>query len=121
MISLVGPILVLLLFLWLVSGLARGQSGRARWVKATALIAAFRLGVLWVLLLLHWRAALGLWAVPFIMVLLPEGFLLPRNQVWTFGIALIASVLVMIGSVVWAGATFAVLRLCRGKRSLAHR
>ena len=49
------------------------------------------------------------------MVLLPEGFLLPRDQVWTFGTALIASVLVMIGSVGWAGATLAVLKLCRGE------
>jgi hypothetical protein len=113
MISLVAPILVLLLSLWLVSRLTRGQSWRALWVKATALIAAFRLGVLWVLLLLHWREALGLWAVPLIMVLLPEGFLLPRNQVWTSGAAFIASVLVMIGSVMWAGATLAVLGLCR--------
>jgi hypothetical protein len=117
MISLVGPLLVLLLFLWLVSRLARGQSGRALWVKATALIAAFRLGVLWVLLLLHWRGALGLWGVPLILVLLPEGFLLPRNQVWTFGTALIASLLVMIGSMVWAGATLAVLRLGRGREA----
>lgn len=114
MISLVGPILVLLLSLWLVSRLARGQSGRALWVKATAFIAAFRLDRAMGLLLLHWRDALGLWAVPLIMMLLPEGFRLPRNQVWTSGTALIASVLVMIGSVVWAGATVAVLRLCPG-------
>jgi hypothetical protein len=120
MISLVAPILVFLLFLWLASALARGQSGRALWVKAVAFVAAFRLAVLWVLLLLHWRDALGLWAVPFIMVLLPEGFLLPRNQVWTSGTALIASVLVMIGSVVWAGATVAVLTLCRGGASLTR-
>ena len=114
MISLIGPILVLLLFLWIVSRLARGQSGRTGLVKVTAFIAAFRLAVLWVLLLLHWREALGLWALPLIMVLLPEGFLLPRNQVWTAGTALIASVLVMIGSVVWAGAMLAVLKLCQG-------
>jgi hypothetical protein len=115
MISLLAPILVFLLFLWWVSRLARGQSGRALWVKAAAFIAAFRLGVLWVLLLLHWRDALGLWAVPLMMVLLPEGFLLPRNQVWTSGTALTASLLVMIGSAVWAVATLAVLSLCRGR------
>ncbi len=115
MISLVAPILVFLLFLWLVSRLARGQSGRALLVKATALIAAFRLGVLWVVLLFHWREALGLWTIPLIMVLLPEGFLLPRNQVWTSRTALIASVLVLIGSAVWAVATVAVLSLCRAR------
>ena len=86
------------------------------WVEATLLIAAFRLGVLWVLLFLHWRNALGLWAIPLFILLLPEGFLLPRNQVWTWGTALIASVLVMIGSAAWAGATLAVLSLFRARR-----
>jgi hypothetical protein len=119
MISLVAPILVFLLLLWPVSRLPSGQSRRALWVKATALIAVFRLGVLWVLLLLHWRAALGLWAVPLTMVLLPEGFLLPRNQVWTAGTALIASALVMIGSALWAVATLAALSRCRKRGSEA--
>ena len=116
MISLVAPILVFLLFLGLASRLARGQSRRAAWVQATALIAAGRLGVLWLLLLLHWREALGLWAVPLIMVLLPEGFLLPRNQVWTLGPALIASLLVTLGSTLWAVAALAVLSLFRRSR-----
>jgi len=115
MISLAVPILIFLLLLGLVSSLTRGQSGRALWVEAATLIAAFRLGVLWVLLLLHWRQALGLWAVPLTMVLLPEGFLLHRNQVWTYGAALIASVLVMVGSAVWAAATAAVLSLGRAR------
>ena len=115
MISLIAPTVVFLLFVGLASMLARGQSGRALWVEATALIVAFRLGVLWFLLLLHWREALGLWAVPLIMVLLPEGFLLPRNQVWTPGTALIASVLVTIGSAVWAVAALGALSLFRLK------
>jgi hypothetical protein len=67
--------------------------------------------VLWFLLLLHWRGALGLWATPLILVLLPEGMLLPRNQVWTPGSALIASVLVTIGSGLWAAAALVVLSL----------
>jgi hypothetical protein len=113
MISLVAPIVVFLLFLGLAGMLAGGQSGWAVWIKATVLIAAVRLGVLWFLLLLHWREALGLWAVPLIMVLLPEGFLLPRNQVWTPGPALVASLLVTLGSTVWALAALAVMRLFR--------
>ena len=68
MIALLAPILVFLLFLGLVSTLARGQSGWILWAKATALLAAFRLGVLWFLLLVHWRGALGLWAIPLILV-----------------------------------------------------
>jgi hypothetical protein len=60
MISLVAPLLVLLLFLWVISRLAGGQTGRVLLVKATALIAAFRLCVLWVLLFLHWLGALAL-------------------------------------------------------------
>lgn len=83
MIALLGPILVFLLFLGLIRTLARGQSGWVLWAKATVVLAACRLGVLWFLLLLHWRGALGLWAVPLILVLLPEGMLLPRKYVWT--------------------------------------
>ena len=52
MIALVAPILVFLLFLGLVSMLARGQSGWVLGVKASALLVTFRLGVLWFLLLL---------------------------------------------------------------------
>jgi hypothetical protein len=118
MIALVAPILVFLLFLGLVSTLARGQSGWGLWVKATALLVTFRVGVLWFLLLLHWRGALGLWATPLILVLLPEGMLLPRNHVWTPGAALISSVLVTIGSSLWAGAALVVLSLVR-RRSKA--
>jgi hypothetical protein len=117
-IALVAPIMVFLLFLGLVSTLARGQRGWGLWVKATALLVTFRLGVLWFLLLLHWRGALGLWATPLILVLLPEGMLLPRNQVWTPGPALIASVLVTIGSGLWAAAALVVLSLF-GRRSKA--
>ena len=116
MISLMAPILVFLLFLGLAGRLDRGQSGRARWVRATAIIAAVRLGVLGFLLLLHWREALGLWALPLIMVLLPEGFLLPRNQVWTPGSAVLAGVLVAIGSAVWAGIALTASRLLRRRR-----
>ena len=117
MIALVAPILVFLLFLGLVSTLARGQSGWVLWVKATALLATFRLGVLWFLLLLHWRGALGLWATPLILVLLPEGMLLPRNQVWTPAPALLASVLVTIGSGLWAVAALVVLSLFRRNKA----
>jgi len=115
MIALLPPILVFLLFLGLVRTLARGQSGWALWAKATALLVAFRLGVLWFLLVLHWRGALGLWAVPLILVLLPEGMLLPRSHVWTSSGVLIAHALVMIGSGLWAVAALAVLSLFRRK------
>ena len=116
MIALMAPILVFLLFLGLVSLLARDPSGRVLWVKATALLVTIRLGVLWGLLLLHWRGSLGLWAAPLILVLLPEGMLLPRNQGWTAGPALIASVLVAIGSGLWAGAALIVLSPYRRRR-----
>lgn len=112
MIAVMAPIVVFLLFLGLGSTLARG-SGWGSWVKATALLIMCRLGVLWCLLLLHWRGALGLWATPLILLLLPEGMLLPRNQVWTAGPALIASVLVAIGSGLWAVAALIVLSLFR--------
>ena len=118
MIALGAPILVFLLFLGLVSTLVRGQSGWVLGVKATALLVTFCLGVLWFLLFLHWRGDLGLWATPLILVLLREGTLLPRNQIWTAGSALIASVLVTIGSALWAMAALIVLSLFR-RRSKA--
>ena len=110
MISLIAPILVFLLVLWLVARrMARGQTAWRLWLEATALLAGFRLGVLWFLILLHWREALGLWTIPLIVVLLPEGFLLRRDQVWTFSAGIIASALVTIGSALWTVAALAVL------------
>ena len=111
MITVVAPILLFLLFLGLVGNLVQGASRWEAWVKATALIAAIRLGVLSFLLLLHWREALGLWAIPLMMVLLPEGFLLPRNHVWTPSSAVLAGALVAVGSGLWAGAAVLVLSL----------
>ena len=116
MIALLAPILVFLLFLGLVNTLAPGQRGWVLWVKATALLAVFRLAVLWFLLLLHWGGTLGLWAVPLILVLLPEGMLLPRSHVWTSSGVLVAHVLVMIGSGLWAAAVLVVLSLFRLRR-----
>lgn len=98
MIALMASILVFLLFLGLVGNLVQEQSRRVPWLRATAVIAAVRLGVLSLLLLLHWRGALGLWATPSMMVLLPEGFLLPRNHIWTLGSAVLARLLVAVGS-----------------------
>ena len=121
MIALLAPILVFLLSLGLVRTLARGQSGWVLWAQATALLAAFRLGVLWFLLLLHWRGALGLWAIPLILVLLPEGMLLPRSHVWTSSGVLIAHGLVTIGSGLWAFAALAVLNLFRRRAKLEQR
>ncbi len=120
MIAASAVVLTFLLLLWLASTFVAGQSGWVAWVKTTSLIAAVRLGVLWLLLLLHWREALGLWAVPLIMVLLPEGFLLPRNQIWTAGATLIASVLVTLGSTVWAIVVLATLSLFRRRVSLTR-
>jgi hypothetical protein len=57
MISLVAPILGFLLFLGLASTLARGQSGRAAWVQATALIAAVRPSLLVMLGSTLWAVA----------------------------------------------------------------
>ena len=116
MISIVAPILLFLLFLGLVGKLAQGTSRRELWFRATALIGAIRLGVLSFLLLLHWREALGLWAIPLMMVLLPEGFLLPRNHVWTPGSAVLAGALVAVGSGLWAGAAVSVLSLFRRRK-----
>ena len=51
---------------------------------------------------------MGLWATPFLLLLLPEGFLLPRDFAWT----VTRAVLVLVaGTALWAALAVAVLRL----------
>ena len=98
MITLLGPLLLLGLYVALVAGLAARHRGLALWGRAAVIPATVRVGVFWGLLALHWRGTLGLWATPFLLLLLPEGFLLPRHFIWTLPRALLVSGLLVVGT-----------------------
>jgi hypothetical protein len=83
MLTVLAPFLLLALYVGLVAAVGQSERGVALWLKSTVIVAAGRIGLLWVLLALHWRGLLGLWAMPFILLFLPEGLLLPPDFAWT--------------------------------------
>jgi hypothetical protein len=118
MIAILAPLVLFALYVALAACLGRaGDGGVALWWKVTAVAAAGRIGVLWILLALHWRGGLGLWATPFLLLLLPEGFLLPRDFAWTVARAVLVTALLAAGTALWAALAVAVLRLLRGAGS----
>jgi hypothetical protein len=113
MIGLVALVVLLALYVALVACLDRGESGLAHWWKATAIAATIRIGVLWALVVLQWRRALGLWVMPVILVLLPEGLWLPRDFAWTIGRGLLVTALLLAGTALWTAMAVAVVRMFR--------
>ena len=103
MIALVAPIPVLLLFLGLASTLARGQSGWVFWARSRRFSPPFRLGVLWVPAPAPLARSPGPLGDP-----IDPGALAGRDAAASQsslrppGAALVASVLVTIGSGLWA-------------------
>jgi hypothetical protein len=73
-----------------------------------SILALARLGVLWFLLVLYWTEMMQYWHALSLIILLPEGFLLPRNVNWTCDAALLASSVIVAGSFLW---TFLFLRI----------
>jgi hypothetical protein len=113
--GLVALVALLALYLGLVACLGRAESGLAHWRKATAIAAGIRVGVLWALMALHWRGALGLWAIPLILVLLPEGLWLPRDYAWTIGRGMLVTGLLVVGTALWTAIAVAIVGTCRGR------
>jgi hypothetical protein len=114
MIMLLAPLLLFGLYLGLIASLAPRRGGLTLWATATAIAATVRVGVLWSLLTLHWRQTLGLWATPVLLLLLPEGLLLRREFMWTFGRAVLVTGLLIVGTALWTAVAFGVFRLfCR--------
>jgi hypothetical protein len=110
MLTILGPFVLLALYVGLVAAVGQSERGMTLWLKSTVIAAAGRIGLLWVLLALHWRGLLGLWATPFILLLLPEGLLLPPDFAWTVSRALLVTGLLAAGTALWTGLAMAVVR-----------
>ena len=110
MIILLTTFVLLALYVGLVAALGQSERGLALWLKSTVIAAAARIGLLWVLLALHWRGLLGFWAMPFILLLLPEGLLLPPDFAWTVSRGLLVAGLLAAGTALWTGMAMAVVR-----------
>lgn len=121
MIALLAPLALFGLYVALVACLGGTDGGLALWRKATVIAAATRIGLLWILLALHWRGLLGFWAMPFLLLLLPEGMLLPRDFAWTPGLGALVTGLLAVGTALWTALAVAVVRLCRGQARPAAR
>ena len=113
MIILLTTFVLLALYVGLVAALGQSERGPALWLKSTVIAAAARIGLLWLLLALHWQGLLGLWAMPFILLLLPEGLLLPPNFVWTVGRGILVMGLLAAGTALWTGLAMAVVAALR--------
>jgi len=113
MIVLLVPFVLLALYVGLVAAIGQSERGLALWLKSTVIAAAARIGLLWLLLALHWQGLLGLWAMPFILLLLPEGLLLPSNFTWTVGRGILVMGLLAAGTALWTGLAMAVVGALR--------
>jgi hypothetical protein len=116
MITTLALLVALALFLGTAAWCVRRAQGLALWLEVAALAGGVRVAALWLLLGLHWTDRLGLWATPLLLLLLPEGWLLPREAAWSAALALVATALVVAGSLAWSAAALAVLWLVRRAR-----
>jgi hypothetical protein len=113
MIALLGPLLLFTLYVAFVASLPRARGSVAVWRRAAFIAIAVRLGIFWGLLALHWRGALGLWVTPLLLLLLPEGFLLPRDFAWTLPRVMFFTGLLAAGTAVWTAIAVSVVRALR--------
>jgi hypothetical protein len=109
MIVVLAPFVLLALYVGLVAAVGQSERGMTLWLKSTVIAAAARIGLLWLLLALHWRGLLGLWALPFIVLFLPEGLLLPPDFGWTPGRGMLVTGLLAAGTALWTGVAMAVV------------
>ena len=113
MITFLAVLVVLAIFGALVASRSRAAGYMGAWRGATAIAVIVRLGIFWYLLALHWRGTMGLWVTPLILLLLPEGFLLPRHFVWTLPSAILWTGLLAAGTAVWTAMAVGVVRALR--------
>jgi hypothetical protein len=69
-----------------------------RVTKLASLLAAVRIGVLWFLIYREATHQQRLVELPLVLLLYPEGLLLPRNFAWTVGTGVAFSGALMMGS-----------------------
>lgn len=67
------------------------------WLLGSGL-ACVRLGALWLLVSREWIHQQSLSTLPLILLLFPEGFLLPSPVIWTLRTALFFSAVLVVGS-----------------------
>lgn len=113
MIAFLGPLLLFGLYVAFVASLSGRTGDGAVWRRAAAIAITVRLGVFWSLLALDWLGALGLSAVPFLLLLLPEGLLLPNHFAWTLPRAMLFTGLLAAGTAVWTGMAVGMVRALR--------
>lgn len=68
------------------------------WGSAVALV---RVGVLWFLVYHEWTRQGSLTLLPLMLLLFPEGWLLPAPMTWTTTAALVFSAILTVGSFLW--------------------
>ena len=67
------------------------------WLLGSGL-ACVRLGALWLLVSREWSHQQSLSTLPLILLLFPEGLLLPAPMIWTLRTALFFSAVLVVGS-----------------------
>ena len=72
-------------------------------------LALIRVGSLWILVHQNWTGRESLDLLPLVLLLFPEGLLLPKGFAWTFWAAVSFSGLLAIGSFLWAGTASAAM------------
>lgn len=77
------------------------------WGSAVALV---RVSVLWFLIYREWTHQQSLNTLPLVLLLLPEGLLLPASVIWTARLALVFSAALIGGSFLWVALAMMVRR-----------
>lgn len=73
-----------------------------------------RLAALWFLIYREWTREASLAILPLILLLFPEGWLLPAPVTWTTNTALVFSAILAAGSFLWVMLFILVSRRVRG-------
>jgi len=66
-----------------------------------SVVALVRVGALWFLIYREWTHQQSLATLPVVLLLLPEGLLLPASMIWTAKLALVFSAALIAGSFLW--------------------
>lgn len=77
------------------------------WGSAVALV---RVGVLWLLVYREWTHQQSLNTLPLVLLLFPEGLLLPASVIWTPKLAFGFSCALIAGSFLWVRLAMAMRR-----------
>lgn len=82
------------------------------WLWGSA-VAFVRVGVLWLLIYREWTHEQSLDTLPLVLLLFPEGLLLPASVIWTAKLALAFSGALIAGSFLWVMLLILIIRRSR--------